>query len=337
MVRRSPSSSHVWVIGEALIDLIVHPGLSVQAQIGGAAVNLARTVARLGAKVSYVGALSTDLFGDEIYEFLLSDGVDIERVQRSDLPTTLAVAELGAGGSPRYQFHTDKTSAANVGKIGEWEWGRGDVLVAGGLGLVLEPLATATLQALEEASRDELLTVIDVNCRVAAISDVDRYRETLLKAVGHARVVKVSVEDLDDLVALGVVTGPDRRSAAGELLQFGSSLVIITDGADATQILFAETRTNAAAGLPVSVEVPSHGVNPIDLVDTIGAGDAFLGGLLTWWILHGGPDSGAGDGEHRRELIIEAVRAAHLVAAITCCRRGADPPFAAELGDRFAR
>jgi fructokinase len=91
--------------------------------------------------------------------------------------------------------------------------------------------------------------------------------------------------------------------------------VLVTDGV-------APVRAFTAAGAMTSTPVP-----PADVVDTVGAGDAFGGAFLAWW---------TGNGLARADLdqpdkVHEATRAAIEAAVVTCTRRGAEPPWAAEL------
>ena len=89
------------VAGEALIDLLVHPDGRLAATPGGGPFNTARTIARLGGEVAFLGCLSTDRFGGELRDALASDGVDLALAATTDAPTTLAVAELdGHGAAP---------------------------------------------------------------------------------------------------------------------------------------------------------------------------------------------------------------------------------------------
>lgn len=329
----SSSSSHLWVIGEALIDLVLGQDLSIAACVGGSAVNLSRTAARLGAVVSYEGSVSSDYFGGEIRRTLLADGVNVERLQTCDLPTTLAIAEPGPLGSPRYRFHTEGTSAPNLAATSARSWSRGDFLVVGGLGLVLEPLVTVTLDALSEASRLGVVAVMDVNCRPAAIADLGRYRSHLHQALTQVAVVKVSFEDLGDLVGLGVLTGSDTASAVLELVGFGPTLVLITNGEGPTQILSSLPTGSGKSRRLLRIDVPVNVVPDDAFVDSIGAGDAFLGAVVAWWVMNGF-ESDLGDSTQQAHLV-RVIQAAHAVAALVCQRRGADPPWAEDLGELF--
>ena len=92
------------VAGEALIDLIVASDGRISAIPGGGPYNTARTIARLGGDVAFVGRLSSDRFGRTLRAALTADGVRLDLVSATDDPTTLAVAELDSHGTASYRF-----------------------------------------------------------------------------------------------------------------------------------------------------------------------------------------------------------------------------------------
>ena len=163
------------VAGEALVDLVVS-GEAVTATPGGAPYNVARGCARLGAPTALLATLSSDGFGSRLAAGLVESGVDRELLQRTDRPTTLAVAQLDATGAASYRFYTEGTSAPALAP-GRLPDGVG-ALVTGGLGLVLEPIATA-IESTVLAAGPDVLVLVDLNCRPAAIDDGDAYRARL--------------------------------------------------------------------------------------------------------------------------------------------------------------
>ena len=102
------------VAGEALIDLIVLPDGRLVPAPGGGPYNTARAIARLEVPVAWIGGLSSDRFGRMLEAGLVRDGVSLDLVQRTDLPTTLALAELDEDGVAAYRFYVDGTSAPAV-------------------------------------------------------------------------------------------------------------------------------------------------------------------------------------------------------------------------------
>ena len=148
--------------GESLIDLIVYPGGRLAAISGGGPFNTARTIGRLGGSAVYLGRLSTDRFGRGLLDQLVLDGVDCRHVQRTDEPTTLAVAELDDSGAATYSFYLEGTSAPGLAGDGLAD-GLLDgtrALHVGTLGLVLEPMGT-TLESLVRGASDDVVVMVD--------------------------------------------------------------------------------------------------------------------------------------------------------------------------------
>ncbi len=300
----------ILVGGEALMDRIVHPDGRVDEVPGGGPFNTARTLARLGVRVAFVGGLSDDPAGRRLRTALAADGVDLSLVQTTDRPTAWAVAELDSLGVASYSFSLDETAAtvvspADVAVIPMT--GVGAVHV-GTLGLVVEPLASA-MEALVDAAPDDAVVMLDPNCRGAAIRDRATYLARIRRLLGRTDVVKVSSDDLAYLYE-----GIEPADAVGALLAGGPSVVLWTDGAGPVRVV---TPRGIAA-----LDVPH-----IAVVDTVGAGDAFSAGFLAAWI---------GTGRSRRDLgsddhLVVSVRRAIRVASLTCTRPGADPPTADEL------
>ena len=304
------SPSTILVAGESLVDLIVQPDGSVAAHPGGGPYNAARTVARLGGRCAYLGALSEDRFGQRLRAALLADGVLPDALVSTELPTTLAVAELNERGAATYRFYLEHTSAPSLTPVQLAGRLPADVAAfhVGTLGLVLEPTA-ATLEALAVELAVRTLVMVDPNCRPAVVRDPDAYRARLGRVLAVAHVVKVSDEDLAFL-------WPDEEplDAAAALLAQGPQVVLLTAGGDAVHVLTPDGS--------FSVPVPQ-----VAVVDTVGAGDSFGGAFVAWWV-----EQGLGVADLADPALLErAARFATTVAGITCQRAGADPPWRAEL------
>jgi fructokinase len=182
------------------------------------------------------------------------------------------------------------------------------------------------------------LVLLDPNCRPGAVTDHQAYRRRLTAIARRADIVKASTEDLAYLYQ-----DASPEQAARLLLAGGSSLVIVTDGP-----------RPARAFLPgATLEAP---VPAVPVADTIGAGDAFGGSFLAWWLAHGytatslktvtpkttqtpkttkTPETAKTPGMPETPGTPEAVAAALAVAvaaaALTCGRPGADPPTREQL------
>jgi fructokinase len=295
--------------GESLVDLIARTD-ELHAVPGGGPYNVARTVARLGQSCAYLGALSTDRFGVRLRKALREDGVDDTWAPLTDDPTTLAVAQIGEGGAATYSFYVERTSAADLSSVQALAVlaAMPTVLYVGTLGLVLEP-AAGSYETLVEAAAPDVLVAVDPNCRPAVVRDPQAYRERLARVLARADVVKVSTEDLDYLCP-----ELDHLAGAQQLADLGPSVVLLTDGGRDVTVVGQDWRR--------VVPVPA-----VSVVDTVGAGDSFLGGVLSLWEARGlGRDQLLDE-----QAVVAAVEFGIAVSAITCGRSGAEPPRVQEL------
>jgi fructokinase len=299
------------VTGEALIDLVVDQDGHVLARPGGGPFNTARTIGRLGLAPVFLGRLSDDTFGRLLRASLGHDGVTLGVPELSGLPTTLAAAAVDAGGAARYRFYLHGTSSAALDypALAAALPPQVTALHAGSLALVMEPVATGIERLICGGLPPGTLVVIDPNCRPEAISDRQAYRARLARILRRADAVKVSAEDLAYLSP-----GLPAPAAAAGLLRQGPALVLVTDG--------PRTARGVLPGQEVSVDVPV-----VKVVDTIGAGDAFGGAFLAWWLGNGLTRSDLSD----PGLVRRALEAAVDVSALTCTRAGADPPWLREV------
>jgi fructokinase len=298
------------VAGEALVDLVVAQDGQLAAHPGGGPFNTARTLSRLEQTVTYMGRISEDSFGRRLSSELSADGVLLDAVVATSDPTTLALAETDEHGAASYRFYTEGTSAPGLTTEDALEAlpERVEALHVGTLGLVLEPMATA-LEAVIAAVAGHALVMVDPNCRPSLIPDRVAYRRRLGRTLRQSHVVKASV---DDLLWLEPDIAP--AEAARGLLDEGPAAVLMTDGGAGVEVITAAGRHHVPAP-------------QIEVVDTIGAGDAFSGGFLAWWRMNG---LGA---EDLRSLdpVLAATAFACEVAARTCERAGASPPRLEEL------
>jgi len=298
------------VAGESLVDLLVRRDGGVTATPGGGPFNVARALGRLGRPVAFMGRISTDAFGHILRDRLVADGVDLALAPSTDDPTLLAVAEIADDGSATYRFHAIGSAAAGLtlSDLPDGLPGTTTAFHVGTLGLVLEPTA-ATVAALVSSASPDVLVMVDPNCRPAAIGDPAGYRARLARVFERADVVKVSADDLAWLAP-----GRDPIDAARDLLERGPRVVLVTDGGQAVRLV---SRRGVAA-----VAVPA-----VEVVDTVGAGDAFGAGFLAAWTRDGRSRAELDDGDAVRDATGFAVE----VGSRTAGRAGAEPPTLAEL------
>jgi fructokinase len=298
------------VAGEALLDRIVWPDGRVVEAPGGGPFNAARTIARLGMDVAFLGRLSSDPHGAMLRRALEDDGVDLRWVVGTDAPTTTAIVELDAEGVATYRFELAGTSAPGLAM--------GDVLPAfrpgpdavhvGSLGLAVEPIASSLADGIGQLAA-RALVMVDPNCRPQVILDREAYLHRLGSVLARADMVKVSVDDLR-FIAPGEVP----EAAARALVDTGPAVVLLTDGPRTVQVIAAAYTFD----VPVSV---------VEVVDTVGSGDAFGATFLARFMETSGERAGLRDAVIVRDAVGLAIR----VASLTCQRPGADPPRRSEL------
>ena len=302
-------------LGEALIDLIQREDGLFEPRPGGGPANTAIAIARLGFDVEFAGRISCDAFGGVIRHRLESNGVGLGLVALASQPTTLAIASLAADGSAAYSFYVEGTA--------DWQWtglelslieqAHPTAIHFGSLSAAIEPGASAIEALLRRLSRDVLVSY-DINVRPGLGSRVAAERERVERQVRLSGLIKASDDDLTWLY-------PDEKpeQVAARWARTGR-YVVLTFGS-----------AGAAVVLPQG-EVLTIPAMPVELVDTIGAGDAFCGGLLVALgeagFLHG---STRGLAALTIDDWTTALNTAASVAALTCGRRGAEPPTSSEL------
>ena len=302
------------VAGEALVELVLEPEGHTTPRLSGGSFNAARTLGRLGLRPVFIGRVSRDTYGIALRDELKGSGVLVDGILATDAPTTFARVELDRDGAASYRFYIDGTSSpgllaheARAGMPAD-----AAALHVGGLGLVFEPQASAIAAVVREAG-PRTLVLLDPNCRPAAIRDPVAYRELLRDVMRRADVIKASESDL-------AYFEPSRAplDTARCLLELGPEVVMLTHGGSGSTVL---TKAGQVAVQAVRAQV----------IDTIGAGDAFGGAWLAAWLT---------EGLGRAELgnlgaATEAANFASAVAALTCERAGAEPPLAAKVGGEW--
>ncbi|WP_436232749.1 carbohydrate kinase family protein [Actinacidiphila alni] len=310
-------SPQVTVVGECVADIFAAPpgvdrsGLALRMQSGGGPANTAVGLARLGTPTRLLARLSGDLFGRTIRAHLLGSGVDLSGAVAAAEPSTLAVADIGPDGQAAYTFHATATA--------DWQWteaelaaagtGRSACVHAGSLALALAPGAPAVEDFLARA-RAHATVSIDPNVRTALV-DTDVYRRRLPRWCALADILRLSEDDLRTLRP-----GVPPAVACDDFHRAGARLVVVTRGADGVTISLDGRRA----------DVP--GV-PVDVVDTVGAGDSFTAGLLHRLGaqgLLGGRLAGA-----TLDAVADACRYAVRVAALTCAVPGPNPPWVRQV------
>ena len=298
-------------LGEALIDFVaVDSDLGSSSTFirapGGAPANVAVALTRLGTPAAFAGKLSTDFFGRFLRETLAREGVDLRALVEDDVARTpLAfVGSDGNGGRAFVFYHdgmADTLLRADELSVARELIAHARVFHFGSVTLAAEPGSTATLQAAEWARAHGCIVSFDPNVRLEVWHSAEHAREMMVQALALADVVKISNDELEFLTGT-----TDPAEASSKLRAHGPRLVVVTLGADGCYY-----DAGAMCGC-----VPGVRVN---VVDTLGSGDAFVGGLLAG--LAAADDGALGD----EATLIRGLRFANAVGAITTTRFGAIP------------
>jgi fructokinase len=308
------------VAGEATIELMPgEAGDEVRAVPGGSPANVAVSLARLGQPVRLLSRLSADGFGSQIRDYLVRNGVDLDWAVTAAEPSSLAIASLNDAGQAGYDFHIDDTA--------DWQWKRAELpwrlgppvvaVHSGSLALALAPGAVVLEEFLAfERSRSAVTISIDLNVRPSVMANASRERARIERQIRLAHIVKASEEDLAWLYP-----GVPAAAIVAAWHDSGVACAVVTHGGDGAYLIAPNGLAYRRNALPVQV------------VDTVGAGDAFTGGMLAQLATIGA----LGDRPAERLAAVKPqqwlslLEHAVTVASITCTRQGADPPTLAQI------
>jgi fructokinase len=296
------------VIGESLIDIVERDGQTDDEHVGGSPLNVAVGLARLGRDVDFLTRIGDDPHGRRIADYVNAAGVQL--VSGSQVAGRTATARLAVGedGSADYVFDLD------------WQLSGTPMVTpplfahTGSIAAVQEPGCLA-VAALVDTYHVSATITFDPNVRPSLIVDRELARQRIEHLVERSDIVKVSEEDLRWIEP---ARPPERM--AQTWLALGPAIVAVT---------MADRGATAVCAAGVA-RVPAR---PVEVVDTVGAGDAFMAGLID--ALWGRGLLGA----HRRaelagidlDALTAALEAAGKAAALTVARAGADLPDRAAL------
>ena len=297
--------------GEALIDFMpvesADGALAFQPFNGGSIYNVAIALGRLGQSAGFFGGLSEDFFGEMLGNELANSSVDISLSIKSGRATTLAFVKFNDG-QPDYAF-LDEVSAGrmlNDDQIPNLP-DEVDLLHFGSISLISNP-AASMFEQLAAREKGRRLISIDPNIRPSLVNDESDYRARLERMFSIADIIKVSDEDLEWLYP-----GIELEDCALRWLNGGARLVVITQGAKGAIAYAGDS-------------IVEQAIESVDVVDTVGAGDTFMAGLLAALGESGNLSSSKLNAINQAALI-NALSFATRAAAITVSRKGANPPW----------
>jgi fructokinase len=258
-------------LGEALVDLVstkagvrLDRAPAFRKAAGGAPANVSVGLARLGVRSAFIGAFGVDSLGAFLTATLARAGVDLTPTCHSKGPTALALVSLAADGDRDFLFYGDQPAHFDLRLTPRMRAAvrSARIFHFGSISLIAEPARSATLAAIDEARRAGALVSYDPNLRLNLWPNIHVARQAIRTTLPLADILKVNEDELAFLTAT-------RSVAAGlaALSAMGPRLVVATLGAAGCAYRFPGGE-GKVAGFPARA------------VDTTGAGDAFVAGLL---------------------------------------------------------
>ncbi|MBU4186676.1 MAG: carbohydrate kinase [Propionicimonas sp.] len=300
----------VTVVGEALIDIVLSPSGEAVEHVGGSPANVAIGLSRLDHRTRLATHIGTDERGARIASALAAEGVQLTIGSQAAERTPTATARLDAAGVANYEF--DLTWNPTPDSLRPHP---GSHLHTGSIAATLAPGAAAVAAAVAKA-RHRSTVSYDPNVRPSLMGSPERARPVIETMIALADVVKASAEDTEWLYP-----GKPLPQVLADWAMLGPAVVAVTRGGADTLLL-------------VGGELFERRPLPSKVVDTIGAGDSFMAGLISG-LLDGGFLGGQEARERLRfvhfDRIAAAVDRALACAAITVSRAGANPPTRADL------
>jgi fructokinase len=289
--------------GEALTDMIDQGGEQWVSRVGGSTWNVARALAVLGEPTAFAGAISQDRFGDALWAASEEVGLDLRLLQRVARSPLLAVVEKCE--PPRYFFIGDDSAdlhfdpaALPAGWSDSLRWAH-----FGGISLAREPLAAKLVALARQLKAKGVAISYDPNYR--NLMD-ERYTPTLQAMAALADVIKVSDDDLRGLFpGLGLDQALARLRALNP-----DAICLLTRGGQGASLYHGALRCDARAP-------------KVEVVDTVGAGDASVAGLLHSLAHHPG------------RALQSHLHAALAAGSAACLQAGATPPPPAAMQQLF--
>lgn len=311
----------VTVLGEAVLDVVETPDGGLAEVAGGSAANTALALTRLGVQTRYRGRLSTDSHGRFLYEHFAGQGVDMSEVITVDEPSSVIRAVISTDGTPTY--HANLKGASDYGwRLDEISVPLANTCAAvnfGSLATVIEPGASVISQWLSELP-PTITKCYDPNIRPGLMNRPDdEVRKQVEHLISFSNFVKASDVDVGWLYPNLAVSEVANNWAAQ-----GPDLVVITLG------------ENGAIASRPNKKLVNIEPRVISVADTIGAGDTFAAAVLNRVARDGFLGSKFNEWVMNDELLRQGLHEASIASAMTCEKKGANPPTWLEVSELLA-
>lgn len=254
-------------LGEALIDFIPmdHTNMNYIKSPGGAPANVAVGIARLGASSTFLGKVGDDVLGHFLRDTLKSYGVWTDQMHFSkEVKTGLVFVTLAENGERSFDFYINPSADRFLEEkdLDERVLQTNKILHFGSISLISEPAKSATKKAVQLAKENGMIVSYDPNLRLGLWANSDVARETIISMLSEADVLKISEEELE------FITGEkDIEEGVHKLNPFNIPFIVVTLGAEGSYVFLGGESTHVPA-------------MKVKAVDTTGAGDAFVSGIL---------------------------------------------------------
>ena len=303
----------VIAIGEALIDFIPHEKGRALNEVenflrvpGGAPLNVAAAVAKLGGTSQMLTKLGEDGFGDAILAEVKPLGVDVSRVSRTrEANTALAFVSLREDGERDFSFYRNPSAdmLLSAEEIKEEDFNEKDILHFCSVSLIDAPIKNTHKRAIEIAEKKGSIISFDPNVRLPLWKTAEDCRKAIIEFLPFSNIVKISDEELEFITGI-----KDEREALNSLLIGNVQVIIYTKGTEGAEFI-TKDRTVFSKSFKVNAQ------------DTTGAGDSFIGSLLYQ----------VAQGEYSLEELVnlpaekieEILTFSNATAALTVCKKGA--------------
>ncbi|HIW90133.1 MAG TPA: carbohydrate kinase [Candidatus Corynebacterium avicola] len=299
-------NTRIAVIGEALVDIVADG----EAHVGGSPLNVAVGLGRLGLSSYLHTRIGRDHYGEMITRKLSDEGVTVPAGSIIDGRTSTATVTLDSEGTASYEFDLTWT----LSELGAQIVPDASVVHTGSIGAVLEPGGTVA-RSIVGSAPPGVLRSYDPNARPDIMGDADKARTAIRTLASSCHVVKFSDEDAE---WIGGDTGATPDEVLASIAASGPRFTVMTRGAHGCTAI-------------VDGETYEHPGREVTVADTIGAGDAFMSGLL-FALVRDGSDRVLVEGkELSADLVDSALDTAMSCATIAVSRSGAEPPHAIDL------
>ncbi|TCL76487.1 fructokinase [Hydrogenispora ethanolica] len=301
----------VVAMGELLIDF-TPAGVSGAGQQlfeqnpGGGPANLLTAVSKLGKKGAFLGMVGQDQFGTFLRKVLRENGVDDRGLkQTTSAPTTLAFVHLDPLGDRSFSFYRKPGADLMIRAedLDDEIIKNGKIFHFSSLSLTDEPARSATRKAVQFAKEHGLLISFDPNYRPLLWNHIAAAREQIRSVLPYVDIIKVSEEELELITDTA-----DLEKGSAMICEQGIDVVFVTLGPAGCFY-----RYPPGTGRVDGFTVPT--------IDTTGAGDAFLGGVLYWLSEMPLDQIRALD----RDKFEQIIRFANAVGALTTTKKGGIP------------